>query len=193
MLTLDPRTCFQKNAFITYLVGKLELLKSPLLLDNAAIQRLVYVLQEIFAVPLAYDFSLYNYGPYSADLTGDIEYTEYLGGIKTYDYEDASATGSTVLKTGEKSAHFSKEALDFLRQNRVDNLDETLAKIKDFTSQELDVLSTLHMIYDGLDEKEITKEFLVSRLREVKPKLNEPIMEKMLKFLVDCEKVSIKD
>ncbi len=152
MLTLDPKKCFQQNAFITYLVHKLESINGPLCPDKEALQRIIYILQEMYSLPLVYDFSLYTYGPYSTDLTGDLEYTQYLGGIKEYYASGDSAAGSTVLKAGEKSGDFIREALDFLKEHNVENLDEILKKIGGFASFELDILATLHMIYRGLDD-----------------------------------------
>ncbi len=193
MLTLDPKKCFQQYAFITYLVHRLESIEGPLCSDKAALQRVIYTLQEMYSLPLGYDFSLYTYGPYSTDLTGDMEYTHYLGGIKEYYASGDSAAGSTVLKAGEKAGDFIREAQDFLKEHKVAPLDETLAKIGGFASYELDILATLHMIYRELDDRERNRNVLVLKLKEIKPWANTHIVVKMLQFLVDQKKILINE
>ncbi len=193
MLTIDPNTCFQKNALITYIVHGLDSIEGPLCIDKAALQRIVYIVQEIYSLPLGYDFALYNYGPYSADLTGDLEYTEYLGGVKGNYGPGGSAACSSVLKTGEQSGDFIREALEFLKEHHVENLDGTLVTIGSFASYELDILASLHMICRELDEKERSRKLLAVKLKEIKPQAHDQIVEKMLQFLVDQKKILINE
>ena len=39
---------------------------------KTALQKLFYILQEVYRVPLGYDYTLYNYGPYSEELADDL-------------------------------------------------------------------------------------------------------------------------
>ncbi len=184
MLTLDPKTCFQKNAVIAFLVYRFESMEGPLCIDKAALQRIVYILQEIYSLPLGYDFALYNYGPYCANLTGDMEYTVYIGGIEEHYIPGTPAARATILKTGSKADSLLEEALDFLKAHPVSNLDETLLKLGNFESYELDILATLHMIYRELHEGERSREVLLLKLKEIKPRSHDQAVEKMMEFLI---------
>ena len=56
------------------LAGRLEG-KSPQF-GKTAFMKMAYLLQELYEVPLVYRFSLYTYGPYSAEVLADLEYAE---------------------------------------------------------------------------------------------------------------------
>ena len=43
---------------------------------KTAFMKMAYLLQELYEVPLGYRFSLYTYGPYSAEVLADLEYAK---------------------------------------------------------------------------------------------------------------------
>src|SRR6266850_259581 len=88
---------WHQYAVISYTAAKAE--GGPAL-GKTAMQKLIYLMQELHRVPVGYRFRLYTYGPYSSDLAEDLTYVEYLGGL-TIHYEPAQNTYK--IRTGRDS------------------------------------------------------------------------------------------
>lgn len=48
---------------------------------KTALQKFIYLLQELYNVKIGYDFSLYTYGPFSSELLSDLDFVESLNGV----------------------------------------------------------------------------------------------------------------
>lgn len=49
---------------------------------KTALQKLVYLLQEVYEIRCGYAFELYIYGPFTPQLMGDLDMVESLGGVQ---------------------------------------------------------------------------------------------------------------
>lgn len=70
---------------------------------KTALQKMVYLLMEVYDVPCDYEYSLYTtYGPYSAELAANVDYVNALGGVKLY---EGSKAGYEIAVGGECSSN----------------------------------------------------------------------------------------
>ena len=70
---------WDKYGIIIELVRRLQD-KSPQI-GKTVMQKMVYLLKEIYNVPCGYEYSLYTYGTYSAELTSDVEAVAAMKGL----------------------------------------------------------------------------------------------------------------
>ena len=45
-------------------------------IGKTALMKLIYILQQVYKVPLGYNYSIYTYGPYSAEVMNEIDFAE---------------------------------------------------------------------------------------------------------------------
>jgi uncharacterized protein YwgA len=131
----------------------------------------VHVHKHLFltkAVGLAnppFDYSLYQYGPYSYDLDGEIAQME-LYGLLLKDYP----------KTGYGPKYFlselgAEEARELRREDR-EALERVAAEIGGHDSQSLELQATCLWVQNEEGVQDDAK--LIQRVRELKPKYDEP-------------------
>ena len=108
--------------------------------------KLVYLLQELYGVPLGYRFTLYAYGPYSPEVLSDLEFArlrhqvtvEYLGengGFSITSGEDAGVPGDP-----------QNRAID-QHQEELDRLVEYFGK---FNARDLELRTTSVFLWKSL-------------------------------------------
>ena len=49
-----------------------EIVKQKPALGKTAIMKFIYILQQIYKVPIGYDYEIYTYGPYSSEVMEDV-------------------------------------------------------------------------------------------------------------------------
>ena len=80
-------------------------------LGKTALQKHVYFLQTLHGVNCGYDFKLYTYGPFSAELLADLDGVAGLGGVEILYYGDSYGYS---IKPGPKSGAIRQNASKFL-------------------------------------------------------------------------------
>ena len=68
--------------------------------------KLAYLLQELYEVPLGYRFSLYTYGPYSAEVLADLEYAKLRNQVEV---EYLGEQGGFCITPSEKAIGSAKQ------------------------------------------------------------------------------------
>jgi len=149
-------------------------------LRKTAIQKLVYLIQEVLNVPLGYKFDLYHYGPYSQDLAGDVDIVKNLNGIEiAYDpvlnlYNISPGVNSdTLIKKGET---FIKEYQD--------KIESILSKFDAKRASELELSATILYAWKDMQarSKALEKEVLEA-VSALKPKLSDRDIAESLREL----------
>ena len=51
-----------------------ELVSQKADLGKTAIMKFMFMLQQVYKVPLGYDFKIYTYGPYSSEVMDDMDF-----------------------------------------------------------------------------------------------------------------------
>ena len=143
---------------------------------NLAIQKLVYLLQEIFHVNLGYKFGLHHLGPYSRDLSSDVGLGEQVGLWNSWDELFSSGKGM-----GKRFKVTKKKIPESLRNQAVKIWEEAEPRIKlamknlrGTQGRELELIATIHYLRNV---QKVGEESLVEVLRTLKPKFTEDNVE----------------
>jgi hypothetical protein len=139
-------------------------------LGRTAIMKLIYFLQVLRQLPLAYDFRLHTYGPFDPDVLEDLSYARIYGAV----------TERTVLqrqgyrfeiKPGRRCMRAQTAAGDWLEGYRKD-LDWVLGEFGKFAAPDLELLSTIVFAdrAHGKQDKALSLEELAMQVQNIKPR-----------------------
>ncbi len=128
---------------------------------KTVLQKLVYILQTLYKVPCGYDFRLYNYGPYSAQLANDLDFFETLEGVSI----GWSKGRGYKIEKAAKTEHFRKRGKAFLDEYN-SKIKNTVEEFGTMSAKELELRSTI--IYASKEEA-LDKETLLSQVKQIKP------------------------
>lgn len=148
-------------------------------LGKTAIQKLIYLLQEVYGVKLGYYFELYTYGPYDSDVMQDIDYAAATG-ILEVNYNQDRGYDITL---GPQSS-----SLDAYRETIVsawgDQLDQLFEHFGSLSAKDLELRATLVFVFN--DEPNRTREEVIQLTRDLKPKFSPEEMEAAYDHLETC-------
>lgn len=156
---------WERYATIAFFADKVKLL------GKTALQKLVYFLQEWKNVPLGYNFELYTYGPFSADLMGDLDYSETLGAVRI----DHIINGGYNISPADQNAEVQQRAVDFFDKH-LSALEEVVVAFGKLSAWQLELRATLYFAYLEMASKPdpFDDDDLMNILRSLKPgKFNE--------------------
>lgn len=152
------------------LISKLtkELAFAETQFGKTAIMKYLYILQEVFKVPLGYKFSLYTYGPYCSDVLSDLDYTEAIDGVQVYSV-DMGASGYSIEPTGKTDEYINK-SYKFLSKNE-ESINKVIELFGGMSARDLELRSTIIYLYKTYlrNEWEVDREEIISDVRELKP------------------------
>lgn len=134
-------------------------------LGKKAIQKLVHLVTDIGRVPSGYEFSLYTYGPYSRDLSDDIELLESLGAL---DIKYQAQENKYEIRPGGEAGRFLSHSMHFLAEY-ADKIDGMLKFFSGRTARSLEMTSTLLFVLRQKENQGIADEDLVNKFRVIKP------------------------
>lgn len=130
-------------------------------LGKTVLQKVIFLLQRSFKVDCDYGYTLYTYGPYSADVARDLDIVTGLGGAKV-DY-DFSFAGYEIYP-GPASTDLRKRAEAYLRDISP-MLDQLVADFGGMSAKDLELRSTaVYLSKPGLERAK-----LMEQVHEVKP------------------------
>jgi len=108
-------------------------------LGKTALQKHVYFLQTVHGVDCGYDFRLYTYGPFSAELLSDLDTVSGLGGVQvTYD----GALAGYRITPGPRSSDVRAHAAEFLSMAS-EPIDRVLDEFGRLTARDLELQATI--------------------------------------------------
>ena len=150
---------WKRYGLIAEIIERFETAKTRL--GKTALQKMIFLLQRLFEVDCDYSYTLYTYGPYSADVSRDLDVVEGLAGaVVNYDIGCAGYE----IHPGSKSAELRKRAFGFLKEIGP-KLDTLMADFGSFNAKDLELRSTaLYLAKPGVD-----RALLIQRVHEVKP------------------------
>lgn len=135
-------------------------------LGKTVLQKLVYFLQEWKNVPVGYNFDLYTYGPFSADLLGDLDYTQSLGAVNI----EYIINGGYSISPSLQNQEVQDRASDFLRKYETD-IEEVVRLFGKCAAWQLELRATIHFAYQEMQTRgaSFTDDDIVNTLHSVKP------------------------
>jgi hypothetical protein len=131
------------------------------------VQKLVYFLQELFGGESEYEFTLYTYGPFSANLMGDLDVADGLGVISL---EYLPQAGAYNIVPGPQLAKAQTRAADYLDRHR-DAIQKAIQEFGGLRARELELRATI-VFADREAAREgaaLPREQLVDRVHAIKP------------------------
>lgn len=150
---------WNKYGIIVELAKRLECVSPQF--GKTALQKMVYLLMEVYNVPCDYEYSLYTYGPYSAELAANVDYVNALGGVKLY---EGSKAGYEII-VGEEADHILSQSKEFIDKYS-EEMDRLVSDFGEFSARDLELRSTLIFLNKN---EELTKTELSKQLMEIKP------------------------
>ena len=177
IMITNSSTPWHQYAIISYLAQNLG---GEFKLGKTAVQKLVYLIQELGRVPIGYRFHFYHYGPYSSDLAGDLGFVNTLKGV-SIDYDQS--LNMYDITQGENSGVLISKASDFVKcyEKAMDKI------LRDFgrkRAQELELIATIIYVWkNAQDTENYTEDYLIDHVSELKPKFERSEIEAALNYL----------
>ena len=122
--------------------------KSPQF-GKTVFMKLVYLLQELYGVPLGYRFSLYTYGPYSPEVLADLEYAKQRRQVNVEYSGDPK--GGFRISTGERADAHVEQSIPTASYE--DKLNELVARFGSFNARELELRTTSIFVWNKIRPK----------------------------------------
>lgn len=168
---------WHQYAAISYVAEKAK--GSPYL-GKTAMQKLVYLIQELAVVPIGYRFRIYNFGPYSSDLAEDLTYVEYLEGIRV---DFIPGLNSYKIELGGKSQFLMEKADEFFKQYRA-GMDRIIAEFGHQKARELELISTVIYVARMLQAmNSYSEDGVANQVQGIKPKFSPEEIRQTIKDL----------
>lgn len=137
------------------------------------LQKMIYLLQDLYHIDVGYSFSLYTYGPFSPQILQDLDFVETLKGVNVISV--SSRTGGYSILPGEKPDIFREKAKDFLNKPSVKAaLGKLIADFASCSAKELELGSTVVYVYNEIKKSgKVTRTKILKSVREIKPHFSE--------------------
>jgi len=151
---------FQKRlATITYIIDREKKI------GKTALTKILFVTQERFNVPLKYNFSLYLYGPYTAEISSEIAYLDCSGLICNKAELINNYIAYDLTTIDNITANVYGENRDFIEEYK-----NVINNVVDYMSgmpvKELELVATLVFAWSRFFKE---KNKVVKKVQEIKP------------------------
>lgn len=182
---------WKRYALIAELAERLQG-KSPQF-GKTALQKMVYLLQEVYGVKLEYRFDFYTYGPFSSELLQDLDLVEGMEGVDVLPV--VSGMGGYQIVPGRRSMVLKKKAEDFLGSKEVsDALDKLVDEFGRYSAKDLELRSTI--LYVARDLKRscgsVSRPELARTVKEIKPKFQDIEVQQAINEMVEKGYISLQ-
>lgn len=167
---MEPRG---RHALIVELSKRLEGVSPQF--GKTVLMKLMYLLQEGYGVSTGYRYSFYTYGPYSQEVTADLNITKLLGGVDIeYLGDDPGGFAISPGQQSEGVLSLGREYIDPLSEQ----LDELVDQFGGFRARDLELRTTLVYLWKNADSiKSGDRDELLSLFKELKPQFSEGEIE----------------
>ncbi|NPV93447.1 MAG: hypothetical protein HPY50_22045 [Firmicutes bacterium] len=151
---------------------------------HTLVQKLIYLLQAGKAIPLGYKFRLYHYGPYCAELWGDLNSLKEYGFLSIIPKPNGLGYDITVTTEGKRwlAGMEGNQPSEIGLEEKVEDL---LDLIGGEPVRKLEVLATTHYVCSDWKRKGIlsTDENIIASVLNLKPHLTASEIESAIKIL----------
>ncbi|GAB4298432.1 MAG: hypothetical protein Kow0090_13900 [Myxococcota bacterium] len=155
---------WHKYAFVCELASKLKKKK----IGKTALQKLVYLFQEIYKEDLGYRFTLYMYGPFCPELMYDLDVTETIGGVII----EPNLSGGYLIKEGKQITSIKSKGKDYITSKK-EKITELIKQFGGKNARDLELLATTIYVMKALSASNRTDmEAVKLIIQQIKPKFN---------------------
>ena len=149
-------------------------------MGKTAIMKAAFLLQQVKKIDLEYDFSIYTYGPYSSEVTEDVDDLISKRLVISTVYHYSNHVGYQLKVSEEGNTYMGS-----LDSNSEEAVAEIVGFIKGKSAKDLELYSTIIYI-DGLYTKnswEKQSNSIVKQVHEIKPHFEEGTIGNALNML----------
>lgn len=166
-MRLNLEIPWERYALIAELIHRFD--AQRMTLGKTALQKMIFLLQRAFEFDCDYEYTLYTYGPFCADVARDLDIVEGFGGaIIGHD----RSFGGYELRPGPATDELRNRGAEFLSQVS-DSLDRLVSDYGCAIVKELELRSTIvYMAKPGRSDEEV-----VRLVHQVKPHFSEAQIE----------------
>ena len=160
---------------------------------KTALQKMVYLLQEVYGVNCGYRFDLYTYGPFSSELLQDLDLVEGMEGVNVVPV--ISGMGGYQIIPGARSQILKKKAEEFLVSEKVSNaLDKLVDEFGGYWAKDLELRSTILYVAKDLRRSRgsVSQTKLARTVKEIKPKLSEAEIQQAINEMLEKGYISLQ-
>jgi uncharacterized protein YwgA len=148
------------------------LTKKPLkhVTGKTSIMKLIYILQQVYEVPLGYEYALYTYGPYSPEVMNDIDYARQIDAISVNSVTYSPGLEGYQLETTGNSKREIKKAQDFINLYK-EQIEKTTNQFGNRNAKELELIATIIYLCDAYETNglNVDVEAISKKVHEIKP------------------------
>lgn len=148
-------------------------------LGRKAFQKIVHLSNSVGGIPTGYSFSYYIYGPFSRELSSDLEIAEMAGIISS---TQDSSTGSYDIRIGDLGRMTEDNASDYLALHDT-KLNRILAAFGDKSPRSLELYSTLVFVMQAEPNLNVNVDAMVKRINSLKPKYGDPEIRAAIEYV----------
>lgn len=144
------------------LIGEIAKRDQPL--GRTAIQKYLYLLQSVLGAEPLYEFSMYTYGPFSAQVLADLDVAEAIGAVQI-----SQSNFGYSISPGPEIDRIIGLARDFLDPLQT-KLDKLIKDFGSFCAKDLELRSTIIYVFQDLGKAGLPNAAdLAEIVQEIKP------------------------
>lgn len=154
---------------------------------RTSLMKIAYLLQTVKEVPFEYDFQLYLYGPYSAEVLSDISMGVFWDVFQEHYYTTRDGYGYKItLSSGANNLLRDPQIADVVIKRHEDAINWAVQVFGNYTASEMEAIATLVWIDRELGDSQHTLSLddLVAIAQEIKPRFPREQLEKIVKRLM---------
>ncbi|HWG47530.1 MAG TPA: hypothetical protein VN688_32505 [Gemmataceae bacterium] len=154
-------------------------------LGRTALVKLAYLLQTFRRVPLGYDFRLYTYGPFDAEVLNDLAQAQSLQVVEVKIVSNAVGYGYDI-RPGTNIEWLKRHVASWLAEHD-EALNWVMSEFGHRSASELELIGTiLYVDQENLKQSQrVSVENLIQRVREIKPHFAEEFVKSKVEELIE--------
>jgi len=137
---------------------------------KTVLQKMVFLLQEVYKVDVGYTFGFHTYGPFAGELLGDLDFAERMEAVFVRPVDGTYGNGYAI-EPGNRIDEYLTKATPFLNEHRKE-LDSLVKAFGSKTAKDLELLTTIVYLNKEImwDEEKMSRDEAIGKIRELKPK-----------------------
>jgi uncharacterized protein YwgA len=137
---------------------------------KTALQKYVYILQNIYGLDIGYDFEMYTYGPYCSELHNNLDLVEHWGSVSV----ESSSDHGYIIRPGNDNALIEKTTNYYQQAEAVRAIESLIKDFGSFSARDLELRATIIYVDREYEYKktELTNDLLCKTVSAIKPKFS---------------------
>jgi len=115
-------------------------------LGKTAMMKYIFLLQQVYKVPLGYKFEIYTYGPYSSEVMEDIDWAIHKDILSSEIIIYPSGYSGYSLRPSRSAAEIIEKEEEFISAHKK-SIEEMIALFGNKSAKELELSTTIIYIY----------------------------------------------